>query len=125
MAATHAGEAAITATFGMTLETWGYFENLSEREFVKIKTVSDNDGEIKAVSWYGKEYAITGEYVFRTATGAPEASVGAGTTVTVQDVEANSGAIYIHSSENILVAGTDPDYKRIRFEGTWYPNLGS
>ena len=122
MAAATIGESALV--FGTTTETWGWIENISEGEEVSVKEVSDNDGDIVAVGMYGKKHPISGTYVFRTNTSSPKAQVGTGTTVTVQDVDANSGAIHITRCTIEKTGGVDPDYKRISFDGFYWPALG-
>lgn len=122
MAVAKIGESALV--FGTTSETWGWVESISEGETVEVNEISDNDGDIVAVAFYGKKHPISGTYVFRTNTSSPKSQVGTGTTITVQDVDANSGAIHITSCTIEKSGGTDPDWKRISFDGFYWPSLG-
>lgn len=111
--------------FGCTDETYGYFESLTETDTSKKREVSDSDGDIKGAAWYGHHTLVDGEYVYLSDTSSPYSQVGTGTTVTVQTVEKNSGVIYIDECSNVFKGGNDPDYKRIRFRGVYYPSLGA
>jgi len=77
------------------------------------------DGEVVAGEFFNAKQAVSGEYLYRAVTGDPDEVVGTNTTITLTD----SGlTVYIKSTSTVWQKG---QWRKVTFEGTYYPNLGS
>jgi len=105
--------------YGCTDETWGYVQNVKHDKGPAQAEAMQGDGEVVAVEFYDERQVVTGEYIYKSVTGDPWDVVGTDTTLTLTDVGV---AIYITS---VSASRTTGDWKKVSFEGTYYPSLGS
>jgi len=109
--------------FGTIDEIYGIFENIEYTTDVEETELMDGDSDVTAVDQHTKRTRITGEFTFKADSGIVESDVGSGSAVTINesDPDINKDG-YVRSWS---AAKTKGDYKKIRFEATSWPNLGS
>ena len=116
MSAVRIGEAG--PIFGTTDVAYGYIESVEKSTEVQESEITDGDGDIVGVDQYGKKTNVSFEYTFRAIGGPGEASVGAGTTITVPDL---GGECYVRTATE--TKSKAPGYLTYRIEGTIWPDL--
>jgi hypothetical protein len=109
--------------FGTIDETYGIFENVELTTDVEETELLDGDSDVYAVDQHTKRLRISGEYTYKAVGGVADTDVGSGSLVTINasDTDVNQTA-YIRSYSSVKTKG---DYRKIRFEGTSWPALGS
>lgn len=127
MAANQVGESDLV--FGVTDETYGFFETLEYEVQSEKKEAMDGDGDVVGVAWHSKKTRVTGSYVYLNSgnTSEPSQQVGTGTPITITNTDGlpsadGPGDIYIDRAKETFAKA---DYKKVDFEGTFYPDLAS
>jgi len=109
--------------FGTIDETAGIYENVEIETSVEETELLDGDGDVFTVDQHTKRTRVTGEFTYKAAGEVEASDVGSGSTVTINSSDSDiNQAAYIRSFTLVKSKG---DYRRSRFEGTSWPNLGS
>ena len=77
------------------------------------------DGEVVAGEFFKDMKKCSGEYIYRNVTGDPVERCGTGTAIAITDAGIS---IYVTSCNTVWTLG---QWRKVTFEGVYYPNLGS
>lgn len=111
---------ASTITYGVTNESYGYFEDLSWSETSEVLEAADGDGDIVGAAFHGNKTEFTGTYIHLLSVSSPDINVGNGTAITLSDSDVSGKPFYI---SNATTNKTNGSFKSVTFTGTYWPNL--
>jgi hypothetical protein len=110
--------------FGTIDETFAVLENIDTTTDVEETELMDGDLDVIAVDQHTKRQKLTAELTYK-ASGVPlAANVGSGALFDVNptDSDLEFTSVYLKS---VGAAKAKGEYKKVRVEGTFWPNLGS
>jgi len=108
--------------FGVSDQSYGYFENLELNNKVDKTEVRNGAGDVQGVVYFGEVFEVSGTYVFKGTSGAPD----------VQDnitINYTADADFpLSSSNKIRIDEVKRSYKKsepkiIEFSGVYYPGI--
>ncbi len=108
--------------FGITdTGTLGFFESLEWEEQSGKTEVSDGDGDIIGIDYFGKKTVCNGVFVLDTNGTIP----GVGTAITLTDSPekingGDNGTLYVDTIKETKV---NDDVTKVEFTATSYPNI--
>jgi hypothetical protein len=109
--------------FGTVDTAYAVLENIDATTDVEETELMDGDMDVIAVDQHTKRQKLTAELTTKGAGGPAGTDVGSGATF---DVGAGQGlsfsSVYLKSVGEAKAKG---EYKKVRVEGTFWPNLGS
>jgi len=105
--------------FGVTDEPWGYMQMEKLDHAPSFAEAQNGAGEVIAGEFFKDMKKCSGEYIYRNVSDSPVDAVGTNTTVTLTDVGLT---VYILSASTVWQLG---QWRKVTFEGVYYPNLGS
>ncbi len=106
-------------SFGLTDEPWGYMQMTKVDHAPSFVEAQGGAGEVVAGEFFKDQKKCSGEYIYRNVTGDPDDYVGTNTAVSLTDIGLS---VYILSCSTVWQLG---QWRKITFEGVYYPNLGS
>jgi hypothetical protein len=117
MAAQRVGDSHLT--FGCTDQNWGYISNLTFDKGFQTTEAVNGQGDVVGFEMFQESQKCRGEYLYRAGSGSPSALVGTGTALSITDIGVS---FYITSCSEVWSQG---EWRKITFEGIYYPNMGS
>jgi len=105
--------------FGVTDEPWGYMQNVKLDHTPSFLEAQQGDGEVVAGEFFKDMKKCSGEYIYRNVSGDPVSVVGTNTAIALTDPGIS---VYILNASTVWQMG---QWRKITFEGVYYPNLGS
>lgn len=105
--------------FGVTDEPWGYMSNVKLDHTPSFTEAQGGDGEVVAGEFFKDMKKCSGEYIYRNVVGDPASAVGTATAIAITDAGIS---VYILSASTTWQMG---QWRKITFDGVYYPNLGS
>ena len=106
--------------FGTIDETEGIYENVEVTTDVEETELLDGDSDVYAVDQHTKRVRVTGEFTYKSSGEVTATDVQSGSLVTINGSDSDvNQTCYIRSYSTVKTKG---DYRKIRFEGTSWPD---
>lgn len=109
--------------FGTIDETHGIIENVDVSTEVEETELMDGDSDVHAVEQHTKRVRSSGEFTFRAAGGIAPADVGSGSSIQINPTDSDVNQLAFIRS--FTLTKSKGDFRKGRFEGTDWPNLGT
>ena len=105
--------------FGVTDDPWGYVSNLKLDHSPSLVEAQNGEGAVVAGEFFKDMKKCSGEYLYRNVSGDPVSLVGTNTALSITDLGLS---FYITDAQTVWQMG---QWRKITFNGVYYPSLGS
>ena len=105
--------------FGVTDEPFGYMSNVKLDHAPQLAEAQNGAGGVVAGEFFKDMKKCSGEYLYRNISGDPVSLCGTNTAIAITDAGVT---IYIVNASTVWQMG---QWRKITFEGNYYPDLGS